>query len=183
MQFIAPKGFIVTVDDEDLCVLEETPRSWMRWRYRKTAPWVIARDEDVNGCRFRVMLHRLIAVRVIPRMAKDPTRYRVQAINKDYTDVRRENLEITFRTRGSGRLPLNRKPTGQLLHARPKPPRHDPSPLWSGGVVYRRSNNLEERRNDDHRRPYLIAAGRWVEPDEHRGAPEGGDEPGGDPLD
>lgn len=181
-QFILPKGSIVLIDDEDVPILESSRWEWLIWRPRSSQSWGLWREEVANGCRFRVPLHRLVALQMEPRMAVDPARYTVRAINRDYMDVRRENLAISFRTRGSGALPRNRKPAGNIYARDGFAIGTDHiSPLWSGGVIWRRNTSLEARKQDDRMQPYLIASQRFLH--EYRTAPQRGDEPGGDPLD
>jgi hypothetical protein len=144
-------GQAVLVDDEDHDFVAS-----FHWytRDRHDRPRTIIRDEKRGGRIFRVFLHRAIAIRVRPDLLPCVTRMRVKAINGDFTDVRRCNLKIELakaagrarylhRPEGSATVNYKARPTFRdqrdYIHVDHLP--RDHSPLWSGGLQYRRNRS------------------------------------------
>lgn len=123
-------GAIIVCDDEDLeYVASFTWRRWSNGRYI-----MAARDEDKYGRRYRVLLHREIALRVWP--VDKPQLMKVSALNEDFLDVRRENLSIHVRTK-PGRPKIEPRPLGYRRYAtfKASDAGKDVSALWAGGLV------------------------------------------------
>ena len=163
---ILSNGQSVIIDDEDY-----EWASSIRWyiRDRKDRGRTIINDE-VIGCRkFRIFLHRAIALRMHPELEHALRTLVVKAKNGDYTDVRRSNLEIIIRKK---RGAAYRKPEGwsvksnrkdrdairsELIDIRDIKRGH--SPLWSGGLTSRKTQRLSL---DGKRREFWFFDGRLV---------------------
>lgn len=127
-------GRIVTLSDEDLEWASSLP--WRTWfKAPNAAPQIVA-DQYVNGAAFRLRLHREVAVRENPALARLARRLRVLFKNGDPFDVRRENLIIDVRPLRRGRPHKDARPKGYATKRKKapkhgKPRRGDPSPLWN----------------------------------------------------
>lgn len=128
------KGGICHVSDEDYEVASK-----FRWRKKSLMPsgrvtaWCA---HQANGRRFDLFLHRLIAVRMDPKLG-DRHEFRVEPIDGDFLNCRRENLEITIR-RPKRPGPATRPggtPLRETRRRRPKPYRDegDLDRLWNPG--------------------------------------------------
>ncbi len=163
-------GQAVFLDDEDYDYALDF--RWFVW-FRTDRSIRVARDEYAGGRVFRVFLHREIAVRMHPHIAYRAHRMKVWAKNGDYTDVRRENLEVIFRkSHGGGnvgRKPLGADRTGtRIIRSKGTIDERDlpaKSPCWNAGIV-----NIKRRVNGAARHSTRVFLGRVVvEPDGHRG--------------
>lgn len=125
-------GQTIKIDDADLDLLEG--RSWRVWRSRKGSRAYLVADEQAMGRRFRLLLHRMVAARIEPRLFTAPKRFRIYFSNNDPLDVRRTNIEISHTPR-VGRPPRSATPTGSKRCARQRPvvaPPVPPRTLWAG---------------------------------------------------
>lgn len=100
---------------------------WRVWEL-KGEPRAV-RDAMAERRRYRLHLHREIALRMHPELISKASLMLVRPLNGDFLDVRRENLEITVKPRARGRV---RRPAGWATGAftgtgrKPKRP-----PAWS----------------------------------------------------
>jgi hypothetical protein len=156
-------GQALLVDDEDYDYVAS--RHWYIRRRQDRATTVI-HDEYKAGRRFRVFLHRAVAMRVKPGWAPLSHYVTVRAKNGDYCDVRRANLQIVLQEKSRGRK--RHKPQGWLAETRSWygtgatvrdiDIHIDASPLWTGGIVKTRT-----RAGIDGKRQHVVTyAGRIV---------------------
>lgn len=133
-------GRIVTLSEEDLEWAQAT--CWRAWLKAPGAEPQIICDTYANGRTFRRRLHREIAVRFDPKLAKAIKRMRVTFKNGDPFDVRRENLSIRVFPLRRGRPPIDPRPVGTDLR-RKKAKRDDATDrnaigLWNPNPLPRR---------------------------------------------
>lgn len=140
------KGGIALVSDEDIEVAQGFP--WREFRLKPSGRLTAWCPQQANGRRFDLFLHRLIAVRINPDLAK--RKFAVTPASGDYFDCRRENLEIAIHKRKRQGLPP--KPGGHPLpgtrRSRPKPCRADGdlALLWNPGKYLPTTRKLKSRR-------------------------------------
>lgn len=116
---VLPNGQIVLVDDEDLAWAQTLP--WRAWRRYPDDDPILVSDEYRDGRTFRRRLHREIAVRANPTLAKSVDRLRVTFRNGDPFDVRRENLSTSVRPLRRGRPKRDARPQGYVLPRKKNP--------------------------------------------------------------
>ena len=131
---LLPGDVAVQIDDEDHAWA--SLRSWRLWRKAQSERWIAVCDEAAKGRRYRVRLHREVAIRMRPDLKAVFHRIVVRPRNGDHLDVRRENLEVVVRQTGAAG---DARPAGYRYLARPgRPPRlrnHQlgRSQCWKGG--------------------------------------------------
>lgn len=158
-------GWIVRLDDED--AEWAAARSWRLWRRIPEEPFIAVCDETAHGRRYRVRLHREVAVRADPGLAAFLDRLRVRPRNGDHLDVRRSNLEARL-ARQVGPPRRDGRPHGWAYLAAPRseadrgpsPDREGSlSPCWAGGAYWRRDGR--RTRADPNRAPRRLFLGGW----------------------
>jgi hypothetical protein len=90
-----PDGYTVLIDDADY--VWAAMRSWRLWRKGQSERWIVVTDEAAKGRRYRVRLHREVAIRMHPELRPKLHRVIVKPRNGNHLDVRRENLEVVVR--------------------------------------------------------------------------------------
>lgn len=100
-------GASVLLDAEDFDLVDG--RSWHIYPIKPKMTRAVARSDVRNNRIHRLMLHREIMFRIKPELIKK--RCRVFAINGNYLDCRRVNLEVALARPKRGRKRDNR-PTG-----------------------------------------------------------------------
>lgn len=134
---VLPTGQVVLVSEEDFEWAQSLP--WRAWKRTPNDDPILVCDEYRDGHAFRRRLHREIAVRANPQLAKAANRLKVTLNNGDPFDVRRENLSTKVRPLRRGRPHRDARPKGYAI-PRKKSLRHgrsgnrDPSILWNPGV-------------------------------------------------
>lgn len=93
-------GAMITFSIEDEDLLDQ--RTWRVWAASERDRRMVCADLKAEGRRYRLMLHREVAFRMMPELLKAPERLWVAPKNGNFLDVRRENLEITVRARKRG---------------------------------------------------------------------------------
>ncbi len=138
---ILGSGASVIIDDEDVEVFEG--RAWGLFTLSPSRKQCVCR-KDVQHCReFRVLLHREVAIHMMPDLIPERRRFTVRPKNGDYLDCRRENLEVRVIGRNRpGRKKIDPRPCGSAIRSGFRKsnsgrPGHEPSSLWTGGYVYK----------------------------------------------
>lgn len=134
-------GAMVVLSAEDLSLMDDG--TWRPWQVE--GRWLVVQDVTAGGRRYRRHLHREVAFRMLPHLIEQAGRMSVTAINGDYLDVRRENLEILVKARSRRGPP--RRPGGYVA----KPGKKSGvacgrCPEWSRAGV--RKRRIENARRD-----------------------------------
>lgn len=124
-------GALVVISTEDVEIMDQF--TWRVWELNGTKK--VVHDRIARGRSYRMHLHREIAFRMDPKLLRIAYRVRVTAINRDYQDVRRENLEITVRPQPKAGAP--KRPRGYRDHVYkgtggPRPANEPPAWSWDG---------------------------------------------------
>ena len=120
------RGYMVTIDDDDIDLVEGV--SWHLWRRKERQQAILVRDIMAKKRRYRLLLHREIAFRMRPDLIRKADLVSVAPANGNYLDVRRDNLEITVRPRKHG---IVRRPRGHRVGAKASSLCVAPPPAWS----------------------------------------------------